>query len=213
MSMKQSDLITDLQAILKDAANKFTAAGNADFIRHLDIAAADLARKKPYKRYGEITLSAGVVAYDLPSDFIGLMSTWWGDAERDSRKPWDDDYPGPAPRTEIVVGTSGSTVMRKLMLTPAPTAAQISDLGETYPYTYKGLHVISDTDGETTVSEGDRDILLIRATAAALLELANNGITKPVELGQRGVGAMPKNGTPAALSEQLLKLFEDRVNG
>ena len=54
----------------------------------------------------------------------------------------------------------------------------------------------------------DRNLLLIRATAQAMTELSHHNLAKPVVLGSNGVGAMPKNGTPAALADQLLKLFE-----
>jgi len=199
--MTQTALVADLQAILKDAAIKFTAP--ADFVRHLTVALGDLSRLRPYHKYATVSLLATVVAYNLPADFDSLVSTEWGNGERMERKPWDSNYPGRALRARSATTASG----KQLLLIPAPTAAQITDLGADYGYTYRALHAMSDTVGATTVSPSDRHLLLIRATAQALQELANNGIAKPVELGQRGVGSMPKNGTPAALAEQLMDMF------
>ena len=202
--MSQTALVSDLKAILMSASSKFTAALDADFIRHLDLAALDMGRVKPRTRLGSITLVADQIEYAAPTDLVRPKVGLWGMQERKTRKPWDSNWPEVLPIISMVDGASGM----EIHLNPPPTAAQITDLGSEYKFYYFAGHVIDTDAALTTVQAGHWHILMIRATAQALQELANNGITKPVQLGNAGVGSMPKNGTPAALAEQLMKQFE-----
>lgn len=202
--MTRDSLVTDLKAILMDAAGKFTAAADADFIRHLDMAALDMGRVRPLTRVGSVTLVAGQSDYAAPADLVQVKLPLWGLYERNSRKPWERHWPGPLPKLSVVddAGT------RTLWLSPAPTAAQIADLGATYRFYYFAAHIVAVAAADTTVQPGDRHLLLMRAAAHALQELAHSGVSKPVQLGNAGVGSMPKNGTPGALAEALVDLFE-----
>jgi len=203
-TMSQADLVADLKAMLKDAAEKFTAASDADFKRHLDIAALDMDRVRPRRLNGELTLTADQPNYTAPADLLHIGYPLWGAAEKAARQPWDGNWPGRLPRITII--ENGGT--RELWLDPPPTAAQITDLGATYPFTYFAAHVVDANAANTTIRPGDRALLLIRAAAEALQELAHHSVVKPVQLGNAGVGSMPKNGTPGALAEKLLELFE-----
>ncbi|HHJ11819.1 MAG TPA: hypothetical protein ENK00_01455 [Chromatiales bacterium] len=202
--MSQSDLVGDLKAMLMDAANKFTAAADADFQRHLDLAALDLGRFRPRTLVGTLTLVADQSNYPAPSGLLRPKFPLWGTAEKRARRPWDGNWPGRLPRLTLVENAG----TRELWLSPPPTAAQIADLGATYTYYYFAGHVIDMDAAKTSVQPGDRHLLLVRAAAEALQELANNGVTKPVQLGNAGVGSMPKNGTPGALADSLLKHYE-----
>ena len=201
--MTRASLVTDLKAILMDAAGKFTAAADADFNRHLDLAALDMARVRPRTRVGSVTLVADQPNYAAPADSHQVKMPLWGLNERRQRKPWERGWPGRLPTLSLLTGDTGT----ELWLSPSPSAAQISDLGSTYRFYYFATHSIGATAEDTTIAPGDRHLLLIRATAHALQELANNGVTKPVQLGSGGVGSMPKNGTPGALADALLKQF------
>lgn len=202
-SMGLSDLIEDLRGILMDAVKKFDAEGLA-FARHLQIAALDLGRFRRRTLAASLTLVADQEAYAAPLNFVQYKITTWGDRARSQRQPWDANFPGSPPR--VVVSETAENGLQ-LHLWPVPTQAQISDLGASFPFFYYAGHVLSENPALTTVRPADRHLLLVRAVAAALQELAHNGSTQPVRLGD-GFGAMAKNGTPAALASEALELFE-----
>ena len=145
-------------------------------------------------RGGEISFSRRA-----PADIRLVKSALWGVSEQ--RRRWKSDFPGILPRPSYVGG--------QLYLMPAPTAAQITQLGSAYKFWYFANHVIGDDAASTSVEAGDRHLLLIRAAAQAMQELAANNYTKPVKLGSSSVGvSLPKNCTAASLVGQLLQLFE-----
>lgn len=201
--MSRADLVEDLRSMLMGAADKFTDAADQTLIRCLDIAALDMGRFRLRTLPGSVTLVADQTNYAAPADYLRFKFSYWGLAERQTRKPWETNFPQKLPQVQTVEGASGP----EIMLLPAPTADQIADLGATYRFLYFAGHQIGDTAATTSVAAGDRHLLLTRALAEALMYLASNGITKPVQLGP-GVGSMPKNGTPGALAEQAMELFE-----
>lgn len=201
-TMSKADLVKDLQDLLQDAAKKFTAPAGADFERHLEIAAHDMGRVRSRTKLGSIALTAGEAVYPAPVDMIRTKVALWGINERQTRKPWDRNFPAVLPRMDLVEDDTGI----QLILSPIPTADQIADLGSEFKFYYFAGHVIDDVAANTSISPADHHLVLIRAAAQAMTELAANGISKPVQLGP-GVGSMPKNGTPGALSEQLMQQF------
>lgn len=206
--MSQQGLIDDLKSMLKDASDKFTAANDGDFIRLLDFALGDMSIARPYRLIGEITLQSGVSEYQAPAGLIKIDLPLWGNTERRNRKKWNSNYPGPAPSATV----SGFGSSKQISLNPAPTDLLIADLGEKYKFYYQARHVIDADAANTTIDASDRHLLLTRAAAQAMTELAANNVSKPVKLGSSGVGSMPKNGTPAALAEQLMNFFWSMAN-
>jgi len=203
-TLSQADLVADLKATLGDAAKTFSTAADGDFKRHLAHSAEDFARVRPYVRSATLTLVAGQDVYSAPADLVRVHRIRWGDPERRSRKPWDGAlWPGPAPRVTPV----GAGPAREFLLDPAPTAAQIDSLGATFPYEYVAAHVIGAAATDTTVEAHDRALLLLRSQAEAMKELATRNMQKPVQL-RDGVSGVPRNGTPAALYDQLMERFE-----
>lgn len=202
MTMARAELVADLRGILMDAASKFT--DDEPLERHLDLAALDMGRVRRRTLIGEITLVANQPDYDAPADLIEVKFPLWGVDEQRTRKAWESNHPGRLPDLQRYEYNGAY----KLRLVPSPSATQIADLGATYKFYYFAGHQIGAVEANTTVRAQDRHLLLIRAAAHALQELANNNITKPVQLGGSGVGAMPKNGTPAALAKDLLALWE-----
>lgn len=200
MSMTRSALKTDLGAMLGDAAKKFDTDLSA-YDRHLNIAALALARKTRRTSVVKLSLQSDVSDYAAPSDLIEVKFSAWG--ENYKAKPWQSKI-GKLPRPTAYVNQDAMYIR----LSPAPDACQISELGADYPLFYYSSYTISDDPGATNVPVQYRDLLLIRAVVQALMELANSGSTKPVSLGAQGVGNMPKNGTPAALAESWLALFD-----
>lgn len=206
-TMSMTDLVADLKASLHDAASVFVAANDGDFERHINVASLELARFRPRTLVGSITLVADQPDYDAPSDISEFKSSLWGIAPKKRVHPWERGWPGrlPCARMVEVDGT------RKLYLDPPPDAGQINALGDEFRFYYFALHSIDDSDGsQTTIRPKDRELLMLRAQAEAMREMAMRNIMKPVQL-RAGVGSMPKNGTPAYLYAQLMQEFEEKA--
>lgn len=206
-TMTMVDLVADLQASLQDSAQVFNAASGADFRRHLNTAGQAFNRARPRTLVDSVTLIADQADYTAPANFYQVKSPLWGLMPIASPKPWEKNWPGQLPRLKAVeIGG-----VRKLYLDPAPTAFQINVLGDEYRFFYYAQHEIHETDAtQTTIVAGDRDLLLLRAQAEAMREMAMRNIKKPVAL-RDGVGGIPRNGTPAALYEKLLSEFDGAV--
>lgn len=209
MTMALADLVDDLKGSLHDSAAVFRAADDADFKRFLDAALPDFQFKRPLTRRGELLLVPGVDAYAVAvSDFAALKTHSWGDggarAGLRAIKPWEPAWPGAVPR--VMERWDGQAW--HLVLDPYPTAAQIAVWGPVLPYWYFARHTLGTTAPETTVNPLDRGLLLLRAQVEALRELAIRNAAKPVQL-RDGMSGTPRNSTPAALADQLLKLFQE----
>lgn len=201
--MSEADLVGDLKASLQDAADVFNAANDADFKRHLGLAALDLTRFRPRTLLATITLIADQFDYAAPADCLVFKSALWGGTRP---HPWDKNWPGPMPAAKVVQGYAG----RELHLLPAPTSAQINTLGSAYKFYYFAAHVISATAASTSIQAGDRGLLLLRAQAESMKEMAMRNIKKPVQM-RDGLSTGPRNGTPAALFEALMQQFETQA--
>lgn len=201
--MSQTDLVADLKASLHDAAEVFTAAADADFVRFLDMAARDLGRFRRRTLVGSLTLQADVGLYAAPDDMAAVKSHLWGISPTAVPKPWEKGYPGRLPDMSLSE-VGGSTA---IALNPPPTAAQINVLGSEFRYYYFARHVIAVDAVSTTVRMADRGLLLLRAQAEAMKEMSMRNIKKPVQM-RDGLASAPRNGTPAALFQALLEQFE-----
>ena len=201
-TMNRTDLVFSLQSMLMDSKDRFDDPD--DFDRQLDAAAADLSRVRPRIISAELTLTADTSFYVAPSDLIAPIALDWGADELRRRLPWNTNWVGHIPRLSILT-VSG---VKNLMLTPSPTANQVTLLGATAPYRYSGRYTIGDEAADTTVEERDRPLLLLRALAEAMQDLASRGVSKPVTLGGKAGLRVPKNGAPSDLAEQLLARFE-----
>lgn len=204
-TMAEADLILDLKASLQDAATVFTGAGGSDFKRHLTTAALAMSDKRPRTVVGSVTLVADQPQYDVPAGFHRFGSPLWGIAPRAKVQPWEKGYPGRLPNARVIE-SSADPVTRKLYLDPPPTAAQISALGAEFRFYYYAAHAINADAAKTTVQAGDRGLLLLRAQAEALRELAVRMITKPVVI-RDGMASVSRNGTPGGLYAALMDEF------
>lgn len=201
-TMSSADLAADLKASLHDAGEVFTAAGGADFVRLLDMALLDMARVRTRTLLGSVTLVAGQMAYALPADLFLYKADLWADPSRIG-PPWAKTWPGRLPSVRIA--WAGGT--RQLLLNPPPTAQQIALLGDAFNFYYLAKHALGADEADTTLQAGDRGLLLLRAQAEAMRELAMRNIAKPMSI-RDGLNSAPKNGTPAALYSALLQEFE-----
>jgi hypothetical protein len=204
-TMIEADLVADFKASLMAAAAVFEASGDADFKRHLGVAAQAFGRIRPRTLIGTLTLVAEQPDYPAPADFAGFKSSLWGIAPKARVKPWEKSWPGRLPGVRYIE-TAADT--RKLYLDPPPSAAQISALGSEFRYYYYARHAIDAADAaKTTILPAERALLILRAQAEAMRELAMRNIMKPVQM-RDGVMSVTRNGTPAALYAALLAEFE-----
>jgi hypothetical protein len=201
--MSSADLVADLKVSLHDAAGIFTAAADADFTRLLAIAAQDLARVRPLIKSGTLTLVAGTASYSAPSGLVAFGRETWSAA---MPQAWESTYCGPLPRISL----TGVPAARKITFTPAPTEAQVAVLGATFDYLYLAAHVIGAAATDTTVQPEDRAMLLLRAQAEAVREMAFRNLNKPISL-RDGSGGTTRNGTPSYLFESLMREFREAV--
>ena len=192
-TMSRADLVLSLRESLMDVAASFSD-NDADFERHLDIAAADMYLVRPRTRIGEIDLVADTGEYPAPADMARFKSPLWGNRAA-LPPPWDKNWPGELPRPRPIDGF--------ISLRPAPTARQIALLGSTYRFYYVASDRIGVDAADTTIAEVDRHLLLLRAQAEALRELAVRDSVRPVQVGG-GFGQQAKTGTPAALHALLM---------
>jgi len=202
-TMSQSDLISDLKSMLGGTSDSFENDGREDFERLLTTAAAALSRDKPQKLTDTLSLVAEQPYYDAPALIIKAINYDWGMQELKFRMPWQTNFPKQLPAIKLVKTATG----KKVHLFPAPTAAQIADLGSSFVYYYTAQYVIDKQAINTTIDEADRDLLLLRALVVAMTELAMKSAATPVSLGPGKYGSSPKNGTPAALAESLLNQY------
>jgi hypothetical protein len=203
--MSQTDLVADLKASLNDAARTFTAANDADFVRHLRAAAGAFARPRPRTLVGTLALEADRADYPAPAGLVQFKAWQWGNGT--ASKPWERHWPGPLPRVHRTSATDGTA---QLTLDPAPSGHQLVVLGTTARFFYFASHQISDVAGQTTIAADDRELLILRAQVEALRELTMRGVHKPVSL-RDGLASTPRNSTPSALYQALLDEFDRRI--
>lgn len=202
-TMSLADLATDLKASLHDSATLFDAAADADFRRFITLALPDMAIKRPATRLGQITLVAGEPRYALTSllDFGNYKTHLW-DKGSTYPQPWEPGYPGALPRVSALQDGAASW----LVFDPAPSSAHIAYRGSAFKFWYFALHAVAEDAAQTTVAAADRGLLLLRAQAEAMREMVLHQANKPTSL-RDGLSGTPRNSTPAALHEMLLRLF------
>lgn len=196
-SMARAALVADLKASLLDAAKVFSAPDDADFIRHIDRAAQALSGRRTRTLAATITLVADQPNYPKPPEFWRYKTTNWGAGKRGN--PWDRTWPGRLPDVREFDDA--------LWLVPAPTAHQVAMLGAGFTFFYYARHVVADEAAQTTVSEADRALLLLRAQAEAMRELAMRDTVRSTSVRDGFSGQMRTN-TPAALAQWFLDEYE-----
>lgn len=185
-------------------AGRFKAADDADWKRALAAALQDMQFKRPNTRAGTVQLHALQAAYPVPyPDFAALKVHMWADPAR-TPPPWEPGYPGAVPRVDAQFDGATWT----LVFSPAPTMRQISAWGGEFAFWYFGRHVLSDVPGNSTLTDADQPLLLLRAQAELMREMAMQNVALPVTV-RDGYSGTPRNGTPAALFEVLLAQFRE----
>jgi hypothetical protein len=182
-----------LKTRLRDLAAKFTDP--EDFEALIATAAAEYSRYRPRILSGQVALAAGTAAYPV-AGLIGILYSTWG--RTTGRKPWEDS-PGTPPRYSVEEGS--------LVFSPAPTAFDLATWGATFYYQGKSLHVI-DAEGSSVPAQ-EEPLILLRARAEALSELADDQAAKP---GKNGSGfSATRDETLAARANALMEDWERKM--
>jgi hypothetical protein len=203
-TMSEADLVADLEVSLYDSKNVFTTPDKGDFKRFLAQALSDMQFKRPITRLGQITLVPDQGRYEVAeADFAALKTDLWREPSK-LPKPWEATYPGALPRVSAVREVDAWFIQ----LEPAPTAMHLSALGDAFKYYYFATHAIGAAAADTTINPQDRGLLLVRAQAEAMLAMGMRNAGKPVQM-RDGLSGTPRNSTPAALHELLMKLFRE----
>ena len=204
-TMSQADLIADLKHSLHDSAAVFNATADADFVRFLKQALPDMVWKRAITRLGQVSLMVGEPRYALTDypDFAAYKTHLW---EKPAAYPtaWEPGYPGAVPRVNAIQDSGAYW----LVFDPTPSSQHIALRGATFKFYYFALHEIGTAAVDTTVVPNDRGLLILRAQAEAMLELTLRNMAKPVQM-RDGISGTPRNSTPAALHEALLRMFQE----
>jgi hypothetical protein len=205
---KRSDARTALSKSLLDALTVFGADATAQqphLDRQLDAATADFNRVAPRLVSTTLTLVADTANYAAPADALRWHSTELIDDQAE-KVPWDEFrlQTVPTPFLTVVEGT------RCWQFRPTPTTFMLDRIGSVYPYTYVAGHKLSETEAETTLQTEQLPLLILRAQVEALRELAIRNAHKPIAV-RDGMHSQTKNGTPAAIAEQFMRLWEQLV--
>lgn len=203
MGITVTSLLSDYKASLLDAAQFFTAANDADFIRHLNTAARAVSLGKvPRTLVGTITVQACVSEYAAPVDLLLPKAGFW------TRQSIDvTDIPSTPNPVLSLAELDGATV---LVLNPAPTPAQIAVYGSAYGFYYFAAHQLTSSESTSTLPERCRNLMILRAQAEACRELVLRQIAKPVSLraGSGNGASTTRNMTPSAVFEALMAEYE-----
>lgn len=208
-TMSLADLVLDLKATLHDTAEVFEGADgdgvdvNDSFRRFLLQALPDMQLKRPLTRLGGVDLVAGLPRYSLTNcpDFAAYKTHLWGGP---MPQPWEHGYPGAMPRVEAVRDETAWW----LVFDPVPTWKHIGSFGAQFRFWYFGMHVLGAEPATTTIASEDRGLLLLRAQVEAMRELAMRNASKVVSM-RDGVSGTPRNSTPAALQDALMRIFRE----
>lgn len=199
MGVTQAALVEWLKLSLGDSASRFSEPDDAAFKRHVKAAALDFGRVRSVTGAGTLELVADQSDYAAPADFVRFKTALWGMDQRKSPKPWEKSWAGPFPDVHVMPGL--------LILSPAPSAKQIAILGGTYRFLYFAGLVAGATPETSTVSEADSGLLILRAQAEAMRELAMRDALRPVRVTD-GYTGQSKTSSPAGLATAFLAEFE-----
>lgn len=196
MSFLLSDVVDELKASLHASAGVFDAPDDADFKRHIDVARSAMGQKRPRSSWTDLTLVADTAEYDLPlANVLRIPSALW--KEPPAGKPWDQKTIR-APIPQLLPGD-------RVQLAPVPEAATLARMGSVLRLLVFQDHVISASDpADTTLTDLDSHLLILRAQAEACRELMLRGLSKPVATRATRGNAMD----PRGAFEMLIEEFE-----
>lgn len=191
-----------------DAASIFgEVSGDIDAAmdRHLDAAVSDFDRVLPRLVSAQIHLVAGTANYAAAADAQRFHSTELVDNQNEL-DPYDERRVQVVP-TPILTTLNG---VKAWQFRPAPNAKLLGLLGACYPLTYYAAHKLDADQANTTLDVSQIPLLVLRAQVESLRELAIRNAHKPVALRDPQYSTT-KNGTPAALADQFMRMWEQQT--
>jgi len=182
------------------------AAWNPHLDRHLNAAVADFDRVAPLLEGAQIQLVADAANYAADARAIRFHGSEILDKQQHV-DPWDD-FRVPEVPVPFLGRISG---VKTWVFRPVPTAFILDRIGSIYPFTYFAAHVLDDAvAANTTFDARHLPLLVLRAQVESLRDLAVRNAHKPVALRDPNYSQI-KNGTPAALAEQFMRLWESQM--
>lgn len=199
--MQVSDLIVKLQAALMDSAEH--VSGHEQQL--VEMALADFSRYRPHQRLGTIELQHNQACYPAPVDLISVRTCFYGQSARKQYQPWERGYPRDLPNLSRIDDEQGKPMLRLSFL---PGYHLLNQVGWTYSFSYYAARTIQND--AITIDSQDEPLLLLRAIVEAVKYIAVNHLSKTVSV-RNSIGGEAKNGTPAAIHQQLMEQFERQV--
>src|SRR3546814_19366321 len=112
---------------------------------------------------------------DVCSSDLGFIASDWV-TRNAGRNPWDPCFVSVVPQPALV-RTAAGTLWR---FSPLPDCATVIRLGADFPYTYRAAHKLTETEADATFPADQLPLVILRAQAAAMRELAIRHAHKPV---------------------------------
>ncbi|WP_164491423.1 hypothetical protein [Vibrio mediterranei] len=199
--MNVTDLTTKLQKALKDSAELLEGLE----LQIIEVALADLSRYRPQIKIATFTLMSNQLLYKAPVGLIRVRNVLYGQSQR-AKQPWETGYPRNLPRLSVIDDDSDT---KWIQLSHFPADSVVMSCGRDFSYTYYACRkIVNET---INIDVQDEPLLLLRCMAEAVKYIAIHQLSKTVSV-RNSIGGEAKNGTPAAVHEQLMTLFERQVN-
>jgi len=198
--MQLSTLINQLKMALMDSAELIE--GNEQQV--IEISLSDFSRYRPQIKLATFSLLTGQMLYSAPADFIRVRTVLYGQNQR-AKQPWQPGYPHQLPKLSAIEDEQDK---KWVQLSHFPVESVVLNCGRDFSYTYYAVRKISNDT--LTIDIQDEPLLLLRCIAEAVKYIAVHQLSKTVSV-RNSIGGEAKNGTPAAIHEQLMTQFERQV--
>ncbi|SIO94657.1 hypothetical protein [Vibrio spartinae] len=198
--MQLTTLIEQLKSALMDSA---------ELVRNMEqqiiqIALSDFSRYRPAVKVATFSLMTNQFLYPAPAHIMRIRTVLYGKQQR-SQPCWSAGYPRHLPKLSLVEGDDGN---RLIQISRFPDDSVLMRCGREVSYTYYANRVIENE--AISVPSEDEALLLLRCIAEAVKYIAVHQLNKTVSV-RNSIGGEAKNGTPAAVHEQLMSQFERQV--
>lgn len=206
MTLKRSDVRKQLDDSLIDCGSVWGEEGanerSAAMDRFIDAALTDLNRVTPNVCAGSLSVTAGSSLHPAPDDALRFIDSEW--VERNAlRQPWTPQYVAVVPQPRLVrLGN-----VKSWQFSPPLDATTLAKLGSAFHYTYIARHRLTEDEAQATFDAALIPLVILRAQVEAMKEMAMRNSNKPMQT-RDALYSQTRNGTPAALAEMLMKLFE-----
>lgn len=198
--MQLATLIEQLKKALMDSAELIQDIEQ----QVVEVALSDFSRYRPHTRVATFSLMTNQMLYLAPIDLIRIRTVLYGQNQR-AKQPWESGYPRNLPRLSVIEDEENQ---KWVQLSHYPLESVVMNCGRDVSYTYYASRKI--VNGAISVDIQDEPLLLLRCMAEAVKYIAVHQLNKTVSV-RNSIGGEAKNGTPAAIHEQLMAQFERQV--